>query len=421
MNSDNLQVMTAQWVLPVNQAPIPNGFMAWADGQIVAVGPIAAMPSDWDSAAPQPGTLLTPGLVNAHVHLEQSFPAPIPKGDDEPFSVWLLRVVGVLQANTDPQARWQRCFNGALEALSTGTTCVNDIASAPESLQALDALGLRGVVSLEVFHPAASPVVIGHWVEKFQPMQQAYAAHSLLQVGLSPHSPYNVSPAAWQALLEACRPPLVHTHLAEFEDEASYLQGQPSCIQELHQSILGRAFAPQDVAESPVFYLEQSGLLNPQTVVAHALHTSPADRQLLANAGVSVAHCPRSNLALHGQTLTASDWEGLSMPTALGTDGRLSTENLDLRDEARCAMKHHGWTPQTALAALTLQGARALGLKERIGTLSPGKAADWVLWQAPTDASTSPAGGPEGLVFLPETEVARVAIDGQIRWTRGGQ
>ena len=414
MNPENLQVITAQWVLP-------NAFVAWADGKIIAVGSCSAMPSDWTAAAPEPGTILTPGLVNAHVHLEQSFPAPIPKGDDEPFSAWLLRVVGILQANSDPQARWQRCFNGALEALSTGTTCVNDIASGPESLQALDALGLRGVVSLEVFHPATSPVVNGHWVDKFQTLQQAYAAHPLLQVGLSPHSPYNVSPAAWQALLDACLPPLVHTHVAEFEDEARYFQGLASCVQGLHQAILGREFAPQVLAESPVTYLQQFGLLNSRTVVAHTLHTSPADRQLLAQSGVSVAHCPRSNLALHGRTLTATDWEWLSIPIALGTDGRLSTENLDLRDEARCAMKHHGWRPQTALTALTLQGAKALGLSDRIGALSPGLAADWVLWKAPMDALDLPIDGPEGLVFLPETEVARVAIDGQIRWTRGGQ
>jgi cytosine/adenosine deaminase-related metal-dependent hydrolase len=415
MEADSLQVIAAQWVLPVNQAPIENGFVAVAQGKIVALGPMSQLPVHWPSSSPEVGTIITPGLVNAHVHLEQSFPAPIPKAADEPFSAWLLRVVAKLQQDSDPQAKWQRCFNGVLEALSTGTTCVNDIASGPESLEALDALGLRGVVSLEVFHPNVLPVVIDHWVTKYQAMQQAYRAHGLLRVGLSPHSPYNVSPAAWQALVAECVPPLVHTHAAEFEGERTYLQGNLSCVQALHQAILGREFTPQAVADSPLAYLGRFGLLTAHTVVAHAIHTSAADRQQMAQAGASVAHCPRSNLSLHGQTLRAQDWQGLDVAMALGTDGRLSTENLDLRAEARCAMKLHGWNAAEALAAMTLQGAKALGLENDIGLLAPGMSADLVVWQAPLDA----LGAPEEWALQPETQVSRVMIQGHTRWTRG--
>lgn len=417
MEADSLQVMTAQWVLPVNQPPIENGFVAAAQGKIVAVGPLSELPADWPASAPQLGSIITPGFVNAHVHLEQSFPEPILKGADEPFSTWLLRVVGKISQDSEPQAKWQRCFNGSVEALSTGTTCVNDIASGPESLQVLDALGLRGVVSLEVFHPCVEPVVIAHWVAKYQELSQAYAGHGLLRVGLSPHSPYNVSPAAWQALLAECSPPLVHTHAAEFEDESRYLQGERSCVQDLHQAILGRDFVPQALADSPLSYLGKFGLLNAQTLVAHAIQTSTEDRRLLAEAGASVAHCPRSNLALHGQTLKAADWQGLDVVIALGTDGRLSTENLDLRAEARYAMELHGWSAQEALAAITIQGAKALGLEQAIGSLAPGVEADWVVWQAPVESVLSP----EMLVMQPETQVSRVVIQGHTRWTKGEQ
>ena len=413
---NTLQVVTAQWLLPMDGPPIEQAFMAIADGKILAVGSLTDLPSHWKAAKPVPGTLLTPGLVNAHVHLEQSFPEPIPKGSDEPFCDWLLRVVARIQKDCSPEALFERSLLGAREVLSTGTTCVNDIACGTESLQALAKVGLRGVVSLEAFHPVAGPVTIAHWVEKYQALQRAAEAHTLLKAGLSPHSPYNVSPAAWQALLDACRPPLVHTHLAEFEDEASYLQGKSSCVQTLHQRILGREFQPQESAPSPVAYLQRFGLLNAQNVqmvAAHAIHTSAQDRQWLVEAGASVAHCPRSNRALHGQTLLAADWQGVNVPIALGTDGRLSTINLDLREEARCAMQLHGWTAGEALRAMTVQGARALGLAEEIGTLTPGKAADYVLWQA-SDGVTAE---PEALVLHPETHVREVAIQGQTRWS----
>lgn len=415
LEADSLQVITAQWVLPIGKAPIEHGFVAVAQGQIVAVGGLNELPSDWPRLTPELGSILTPGLVNAHVHLEQSFPEAIYKTPDEAFTAWLLRVVQRLQANIDAQAKLERCFAGVREALSAGTTCVNDIISGPESLQALDTLGLRGAASLEVFHPGSEPVSIDHWVAKYESLQQAYAGHARLRVGLSPHSPYNVSPSAWQALLAACNPPLVHAHVAEFEDESAYTQGKPSCVQDLHQAILGRQFAAQSFAESPVAYLLQFGLLNAKTIIAHAIHASASDRQRLAEAGVSVAHCPRSNLALHGQTLRASDWQGLEVPIALGTDGRLSTENLDLRAEARCAMQQQGWTAQEALEAMTIQGAKALGLSSEIGTLTSGKAADMVLWQAPINSSNEP----EAQVLLPETKVSSVMIDGEIRWAEG--
>lgn len=414
MEANTLHIVTAQWVLPLNQAPIEQGFMAIADGKIIALGPLADLPSDWRAKRPESGTLLTPGLINAHVHLEQSFPAPIPKLPDEPFCDWLLKVVALTQRENDPAAKRARAFQGTRELLATGTTCVNDIASGPESFHALDTLGLRGLVSLEVFHPAFEPVSISHWVNRFQELQGIFTGQGRLRLGLSPHSPYNVSPAAWEALVEACCSIRVHAHLAEFVDEALYLQGEPSCIPILHQTILGKTFAPQQTADSAVRYLARFGLLNDSLVVAHAVETDATDRQRLAEAGVSVAHCPRSNLTLHGRTLKASECAEAGIPLALGTDGRLSTEDLDLRAEARCAMARHGWSAAEALAAITLHGAKALGLEGQIGVLSPGYEADYVLWQAPQAVASQP----EVAVLDEATQVSQVVIQGQTRWVR---
>lgn len=409
-------VLTAQWILPVAQAPIENGYIRIDGERIVALGAIHDLPATEREQLPipKPGSLLTPGLVNCHAHLEQFFDAPIRKTPEQPFTDWLLSVVRQLQQQASPEQKRERCVFGTQELLRTGTTCVNDIASGPESLQVLEKYGLRGIVSLEVFHPGHKTVNIAHWIDAYQRFSQEKPHHSKLHVGLSPHSPYNVAPAAWQALLDTGQPSLIHTHLAEFEDEVYYLQGKPSQISHLHQTILGRTFTAQQPANSPVEYLSRFQLLNPHTLVAHAIHTTPEDRQHLAEAGVTVAHCPRSNLALHGQTLKAAEWQDFAIPMGLGTDGRLSTPDLDLRAEARCAMSVHGWTARQALEAMTLNGACALHLEAEIGTLVPGKQADIVLWQAASAVSDSA----EEHLMQENTQAMAVFIAGQCRWQR---
>ena len=407
-------ILTARWVLPVSAAPIQNGYVAIENGKIKTVGRLADLPADCAYPEPEEASILTPGLVNCHTHLEQSFAEPIRKLQGEPFTEWLCKVVQTLRASSSAGEKIARCQTGAQELLESGTTCVNDIASGQESLLALDAKGLRGVVSLEVFHPGSDPIQIEHWLAAYRNLQEGYMDHVRLRIGLSPHSAYNVSPVAWQAMVEACQPWLIHSHLAEFEDETRYLQGQNSCIKDLHQRILGQRFSPAYHAPSPVAYLHGRQLLSAQTVLAHAIHTTAADRECLQAAGVGIAHCPRSNLALHGQTLRAADWQCYDIPLGLGTDGRLSTSDLDLRAEARCAMQQHGWSAVRALGAMTINGARVLAMANDIGSLEPGKWADMVLWKAQPFTDL-----PEDALLRPSTQAQQVLVAGQNRYKRG--
>jgi cytosine/adenosine deaminase-related metal-dependent hydrolase len=410
-----MQYLTAQWLLPIASPPVEDGYIAIENGRIAAMGKISELPESVALPLPVPGSILTPGLVNTHAHLEQSWLAPIPVNPDEPFCAWLLKVVKSNLASNSPAEKAARAVQGIDELLRTGTTCVNDIASCPESLHLLDAKGLRGVVSHEFFHPDAETVDVTSFVEAYHRFQDGYECHPRLKAGLSPHSPYNFAPAAWQALLDACQPSLVHTHLAEFDDEVRYLRGEPSGLNDLHRQVLGRVFHLPETAKSPTAYLARYGLLSPNTVLAHAVHTSEADRALIADSGASVAHCPRSNLALHGQTLRGSEWAKGGISMGLGTDGRLSTENLDLRAEARCAMRRHGWTAAEALDMLTMGGARVMGLASEIGSLEAGKWADIVLWQSGPDAT----GLPEERVLSEASQVHAVMVAGQVCYKEG--
>lgn len=405
--------LTAQWVLPVAGAPIEEGFVAIQGQAISVVGNYADLPKSLKIPPPKPGSLITPGLINVHTHMEQSFPEPLPKAADENFVEWLLSVIALTRSHNQPEARLSRCIAGVEEVLRTGTTFVNDIASGPESIQALAQAGLRGLISLEVFHPGYEDIRIQYWLEAYEGLEKAVADHPRLRVGLSPHSPYNVSPPAWQALCKALNPPLVHTHLGEFEDETAYLAGKPSKIINLHQQVLGKTYRPELPARSPVQALMRKRLLEIPTIIAHAILTTKADREEMAMLPVGIAHCPRSNLSLHGKTLHWADWRNTGIPVGLGTDGRLSTPDLDLRAEARYAMNHHGWDATEALRVLTLDGARALGLAAEIGSLEPGKKADLVIWHAPVFKSGI---SPEMMALHQAAHVGEVIIDGQTRY-----
>jgi cytosine/adenosine deaminase-related metal-dependent hydrolase len=422
-----MSFLTAHWVLPVAADPIENGFVEiGAEGQIVAVGAISQLSETLSS--PMPGSILTPGLINVHTHLEQSWPQTLRKERDGSFLDWLLAVIRLNRSGASSEGQRQRCEDGIEVLLSTGTTCINDIASGLESLACLDAAGLRGIVSLECFHPAAEPVPtqIDRIAAAYADFAAPYWNHPLLKTGLSPHTPYNVSARAWQALLAEIQPTFVHTHVAEWVDaEALYLQGRGGPVETLHQEVIGQTFAPSFISDSSIAHLAEAGLLRPRLVLAHCLQTSAADRKLLeaspagsreTGSQLGLAHCPRSNVALHGKTLDWPDWQNSLLPIGLGTDGRLSTEDLDLRTEGRVAQKLHGWSDEETLNRLTVSGACVLGLEKKIGQLKPGFAADCVLWQCASD--TLPDSPEQALAafLLPSTRAEEVYIQGECRW-----
>ncbi len=418
----------AHWVLPVSSPPIERGFIALDKGRLSAVGAVSELPEAlqhqarrfFESEALNP-ILLTPGLVNTHAHLELSFEAMIPREPGEDMTDWLFRVVACQKQESTCSAQQIRCEQGVAELLRTGTTCVNDISSQGASFKALERAGLRGVVSMEFFHPDWEVLNLGQWTHRYESMFSPYATHDRIHPGLSPHSPYNVSPNAWQTMVEACQPKLVHSHCAESKAEIAWLSGQPSSLNRLHETMLGRRFSsqPQRPAGDTVpplwmigTYLKANGLLELDSplVLTHCVYTQTSDRKLFEQAGVGVSHCPRSNLHLQGETLHWADWDSLAISIALGTDSRLSAPSLDMRDEARQAVACHGWSAKQALEAITLAGAKVMGLESQIGSLARGKQADVVSWRA---NGPSKSNAPESLWLEGSTTMEQLWVQGR--------
>jgi 5-methylthioadenosine/S-adenosylhomocysteine deaminase len=227
--------------------------------------------------------------------------------------------------------------------------------------------GMRASLGLIVieFETAWARDAAGY-IERGMRLHEAYSNESLIRFTLAPHAPYTVSDQTLHriaVLSEQLRLP-VHTHLLETEWE-------------IKQSF-------QQHEQHPLARLEQAGLLDSRLQAVHMTQLSGDDLDRVATAGVQVIHCPQSNLKLASGFCPLAMLLEAGVNVALGSDGAASNNNLDLLSEAQTAAllaKGVAGDAQVvdafeAIQMLTINGARALGMEDRIGSIEPGKQAD---------------------------------------------
>ncbi len=416
-----MRILTARWVFPVASPPIPSGAVAVEAGAIVEVGPARAVTAArpeaecWDLGE----AALLPGLVNCHTHLElASLPRPVGEAG---FVPWVVALVEGRREIT-PEAREAIAGSGAGALLACGTTSVGDVSTAGQSIPALRRLGLRGVVYREILglHPDAAEHRLRAAQEDLRAMQ-AQAAEGRLRIGLSPHSPYGLS----ELLFRGCDSLLLQTgmpvciHAAESPEEVEFLATGGGAIPgRLYPAVGCPDPPPRRRARSPAAYLEMVGALAWRPLLVHAVHVDAEDILLMVRRGVSVAHCPRSNLRLSGATAPVPACLARGLPVGLGTDSLASAPSLDLWDEMRAALALHAGSLTAAdiLSLGTLRGARALGLGAQVGSLEPGKRADLVAVSA---AGVTAADPERSLLETTRGDnVLLILIDGEVRHRR---
>ena len=379
-------ILSADWVLPIDAAPIRDGWVELDGDRVAAVGSGARA-----GAEHHPGCVVLPGLVNAHTHLEYAGMSGF--GDGEPFDAWIAdhirRRVGLEADDYRAQAD-----AGAAASLAGGVTTVADCCYAGTVAAAAETAGLRAIVYLEAF-------------SRHDPLDQtleqrldAATDSDLVTIGISPHAPYTVDMAdyhRWVGLARQRNMP-VATHLLE-----SHLETEP-------------AAAFRDV-------------LGPDTVAIHAARATDADVGVLAGLDVPVVHCPRSNALLGCGSAPLDELLSAGVRVGLGTDSPASALTLDMWDEMRAAIlvararerRGDALTATTALELATLRGAQAIGLGDEVGSLTPGKRADvtvldlggsaFVPWDDPISAVVF-GGTPERVLLT--------IVDGQIRYCKAG-
>ncbi len=361
------------------------------------------------------GKLVMPGLVNLHTHLPMTLLRGLAENVD--LQGFLERVWAAEGTLMDPETVELGATLGSLESLLGGCTTQLDMYFHAEAThRGAVAAGSRHVVG-PVFFDGPGPDGL-EWAQRLAALRDwprvlAAIGGPMVPVAAMPHATYTCSPEALAEVAATLREVLAHdadarglltTHVSENGSE--------------NADVLERYDA------SPTEILDAAGWLAPDLalVLGHGVYLSPSDQALLAGAGAAVAHCPGSNLklasgALHWETL----WEN-GIRLGVGTDGCSSSNDLDMwqamRQAALLARLTSG-RPDVASAAEvlragTIEGARALGLGDVIGSLEVGKRADLVLVDLEAPHLTPVHDVPALLVFAAgRSDVTDVLVDGE--------
>jgi 5-methylthioadenosine/S-adenosylhomocysteine deaminase len=407
-----LRILSADWVVPVDRPPIRDGAVVLDEGRIVAVGTAAEL----GEGERHPESVILPGFVNAHSHLEYATYAGF--GDGLSFAPWiLLHIERKRRLELHDMEAIARL--GAAECLRSGITTVGDCSFVGAAATACDELGLRAIVYLEVFG-TDSEDLHGRFAHNRERIEANISDR--VRLGVSPHAPYTCSPELYAACLELGLP--VATHLNESADELDWLRTGSGPWEPLAAEL------PPPLGESGIRALASQGLLGPEMVAAHCVQVDDDEIALLAEHGVAVAHCPRSNSLLGCGVAPLAALRQAGIRVCIATDSPASTPSFDMFDEMRAAIfaaraREHrpdALSTAEALELATLGGARALGLEAETGSLTPGKHADLTVlslagsaflpWEDPVTAAVL-GGSPE--------RVVATLVSGETRYEKGGE
>ena len=364
-------LISARWVVPVE----PSGTVLTGHSVAIDKGRIVAvLPSAEAGLRYQPAEhvrldrhALIPGLVNLHTHASMTLMRGL--ADDLPLMTWLNHHVWPAETRyVSPEFVYDGTLLACAEMLRGGVTCFNEMYFYPEAAaRAALAAGMRaaiGIIAFEFPTPYASDA--DDYLAKGLATRDALKGEARVTFCMAPHAPYTVSDRTFSRILtiaEELDLP-IHVHLHETRDE-------------IEQSLAQFKLRPLE-------RLRALGLVGPQLIAVHAVHVSDREIEMLARFGASVAHCPSSNLKLASGFAPIAAMLKLGITLGLGTDGAASNNRLDLFQEMRTAAllakavgnDAEAMPAHQVLAAATLHGARALGLEDSIGSITPGKFAD---------------------------------------------
>lgn len=364
-------LIDARWIIPIEPyGTVLEGHALAVDaGRIVAITPVTEAAASFlpRQRVSLPHHVLMPGLVNLHTHAAMTLLRGY--ADDMPLMRWLQEKIWPAEAKHVSSAFVRDgTLLAAAEMLRGGVTCCNDMYFFPEAgIQALQQAGMRAAVGIiTVEFPTAYAADPDDYLAKGLAVRDRHRDDALISFCLAPHAPYSVSDRSFErvATLAAQLDLPIHMHIHETRDE-------------IDESI-------RQHGVRPIERLRRLGLLGPGLIAVHAVHLDPDEIDLLAEHGSSIAHCPTSNmkLASGGAPIAAALAQGVRI--GLGTDSAASNNRLDMFQE----MRHAGLLGKLVandaaaldahalLRMATLDGAAALGLDGRVGSLLPGKEAD---------------------------------------------
>jgi len=349
---------------------IKDGALLIKNGTIIFVGKSAFAPSiRADVKINAKGKVAMPGLINCHTHVPMTLFRGI--AEDQPLDTWLKETIWPLEAKLRPEDVYVGTLLGCLEMIKSGTTCFADMYFHEDMVaKAVKESGLRSVLAegiIEAGNRVQGEKMFGESVN-FAKNFHGYA-DDRVRAMLGPHAAYSCSPDLLRKINERATKLKVgvHLHLAE-------------------SKIMFKEFEKK-YGSSEVEFLDKIEFLKRHVLAAHCINLSKKDMRILSNRGVNVVYVPVANMKLGLGATKIKDLTDLGVNIGLGTDGPASNNSLDMFETMKIAalLQKLIYQNSTVLQAYevlkmaTINGARALGLEESIGSLEVGKKADLIL------------------------------------------
>jgi 5-methylthioadenosine/S-adenosylhomocysteine deaminase len=412
--SDSQFIIKPRWLIPMHESHtiLEQHAVLVDDGHIRAIVPKNEIPdwaADWAVIDCSQHALL-PGLINLHAHSSMN----LLKGyaDDYALMPWLNDHIW------PAERQWvSKSFvhDGSLlacaEMLSGGVTTFNDMYFFPQAtIEAVKHSGMRAHIGLVIMEfPTNYATTANEYIRLGTEVRDQYKSDAHISFSFAPHAPYTVSNQTFEQVSTLAEQLNlgIHTHLHETKIE-------------VQQSI-------EQFGVRPLDRLQALGVIGPGTVLAHGVHLESDELESLSTQGAHIAHCPCSNLKLASGIAPVAAALRAGLNVGLGTDGAASNNRLDIWQEMRTAAllaKVTDDNPEsvpayTALKMATINGARALGLQDKVGSIEVGKQADLIAVKL-DDLNSLPCFDPiSHLVYVAGREqVTHTWVAGSLRYQR---
>lgn len=377
-------IYSASWLINPDASPVAGGALLVQDGIVAETGTLDDLRSRHSApVVDYPGSVLIPGFVNAHTHLELThFPSWRLRSavDYNPrrFTDWIVQLIKISRGLT-PEDYPPSIREGVRMCLESGTTAIGEIVTNPALAGLYYGSPLAGRLYFELL--GQDPNHFNGKLAAATTAVQQNEAH-LFAAGLAPHSPYTIAQEHLDAIRDAAASkhlPL-SIHLSESRSEADCIfDGSGELATNFYPFVGWETFLGHPHRCSSTELLDRHGLLTPTTLAVHCVHVSLADARIIKSRGAHIALCPRSNELLDVGRAPVALFKKLGIPLALGTDSLASNNSLSLWDELRFALETfpHDLTEQDVFRMVTSGGAAALGISSACGSLEAGKRADF--------------------------------------------
>jgi 5-methylthioadenosine/S-adenosylhomocysteine deaminase len=358
---------------------VTHGDLLVVDGRIAAIGPdvsdaLAALPGGRAAQTFDASNMFVlPGFIHGHLHLCQT----LFRGTAEQADLlhWLRESIWPMEAAHTDASLTASAELGIAQLVAGGVTCINDMGTVHHTAaigRVLEATGLRAVFGKALMDqgdgvPAGLRDSTANAIDESVELAERFhgAADGRLAVSLAPRFILSCSDALWDEVRRVSdeRGLIVHTHLSESP-------GEGQAVQAAVKTTAPRYFARRQV-------------LGPRFVAAHGVWLDENEFDLLSRADAALVHCPSANFKLGSGLADVREWIDRGIRCGLGADGAPCNNNFDTFDEmrlashvSRVARPGRHLSAREVMALATREGARALGMLDRVGTLEVGKRAD---------------------------------------------